>query len=112
MLADPDAMPKSIDSGARRYERLHTQFMRASANRREGTRMLPTAETAPPANSPPCIHETHMLKLGSSPAQRKFRDDKRDSLTAQCRNCEVRPLCNGGCPKRLPLSRGGEPGQN
>jgi uncharacterized protein len=59
------------------------------------------------------IHETHMLKLVSSPEQRKFGDDKRDSLTAQCKRCEVRALCNGGCPKdRFTLSRDGEPGQN
>jgi uncharacterized protein len=59
------------------------------------------------------IHETHMLKLISSPEQRKFGQDKRDTLTAQCRSCEVRHLCNGGCPKdRFALSRDGEPGQN
>jgi uncharacterized protein len=59
------------------------------------------------------IHETHMLKLVSSPEQRKFGDDKRDSLTAQCQRCEVKALCNGGCPKdRFTLSRDGEPGQN
>jgi uncharacterized protein len=59
------------------------------------------------------IHQTHLLKLVASPEQRKFGDDKRDTLTAQCRNCEVRPLCNGGCPKdRFTLSRDGEPGQN
>ena len=59
------------------------------------------------------IHETHMSKLVSSPEQRKFGDDKRDSLTAQCKRCEVRALCNGGCPKdRFILSRDGEPGQN
>jgi uncharacterized protein len=59
------------------------------------------------------IHETHMLKLIASPEQRKFGQDKRDKLTEQCRNCEVRPLCNGGCPKdRFALSRDGEPGQN
>jgi uncharacterized protein len=59
------------------------------------------------------IHETHMLKLVASPEQRKFGQDKRDTLTAQCRNCEVRPLCNGGCPKdRFALSVDGEPGQN
>ena len=59
------------------------------------------------------IHQTHMLKLVASPAQRKFGDDKRDTLTAQCRRCEVRPLCNGGCPKdRFTLSNDGEPGQN
>jgi len=59
------------------------------------------------------IHETHMLKLIGSPEQRKFGQDKRDALTAQCRRCDVRALCNGGCPKdRFALSRDGEPGQN
>jgi uncharacterized protein len=59
------------------------------------------------------IHQTHMLKLVASPEQRKFGDDKRDTLTAQCRSCEVRPLCNGGCPKdRFALSSDGEAGQN
>ena len=54
-----------------------------------------------------------MLQLVSSPQQRKFGEDKRDSLTEQCRGCEVRSLCNGGCPKdRFSLSRDGEPGQN
>jgi uncharacterized protein len=59
------------------------------------------------------IHQTHMLELVSSPEQRRFGDDKRDTLTAQCRECEVRHLCNGGCPKdRFALSRDGEPGHN
>jgi uncharacterized protein len=59
------------------------------------------------------IHQTHMLKLVASPAQRKFGDDKRDQLTAQCQRCEVRGLCHGGCPKdRFAVSRDGEPGQN
>jgi uncharacterized protein len=59
------------------------------------------------------IHQTHMLKLMSSPEQRRFGDDKRDSLTAQCRSCDVRQLCNGGCPKdRFASSRDGESGQN
>ncbi len=59
------------------------------------------------------IHETHMLELMASPEQRKFGLDKRDALTAQCRSCEVRALCNGGCPKdRFALSRDGEEGQN
>ncbi len=46
------------------------------------------------------IHETHMLTLMASPEQRKFGLDKRDSLTSQCQSCQVRTLCNGGCPKR------------
>jgi uncharacterized protein len=59
------------------------------------------------------IHETHMLTLVASPEQRKFGQDKRDTLTGQCQQCEVRPLCNGGCPKdRFTLSRDGEPGHN
>jgi uncharacterized protein len=54
-----------------------------------------------------------LLKLISSPEQRKLGDDKRDSLTQQCQRCEVRPLCNGGCPKeRFVLSRQGDPRQN
>jgi len=59
------------------------------------------------------IHETHMLTMVASAQQRKFGDDKRDLLTAQCQGCEVKHLCNGGCPKdRFALSRDGEPGQN
>jgi uncharacterized protein len=59
------------------------------------------------------IHETHLVNLVASAEQRKFGDDKRDSLTPQCQRCEVRPLCNGGCPKdRFTLSCDGDPGQN
>jgi uncharacterized protein len=59
------------------------------------------------------IHETHLLELVASPAQRKFGLDKRDTLTAKCRECDVRALCNGGCPKdRFALAKDGEPGQN
>ena len=59
------------------------------------------------------IHEAHLLQLIASPEQRKFGQDKRDTLTAQCRNCTVLSWCNGGCPKdRFALSRDGEAGQN
>lgn len=59
------------------------------------------------------IHETHMLELVASPQQRQFGEAKRDTLTGQCRECEVRPLCNGGCPKdRFVESRDGEAGHN
>ncbi|MBC7898428.1 MAG: anaerobic sulfatase maturase [Saprospiraceae bacterium] len=59
------------------------------------------------------IHETHMQDMMASSEQRKFGQDKQDTLTAQCKRCEVRNLCNGGCPKdRFSLSRDGEPGQN
>lgn len=59
------------------------------------------------------IHQTHMRALVDSPAQRRFGQDKLDTLTAQCRSCTVRDWCNGGCPKdRFALSRDGEPGHN
>jgi uncharacterized protein len=59
------------------------------------------------------IHKTHMLELVASPQQRKFGLDKRDALTRQCRECDVRALCNGGCPKeRFALAQDGEPGHN
>ena len=59
------------------------------------------------------ILEKHMIELIALPAQRRFGQDKRDTLTRQCRECEVRPLCNGGCPKeRFMAARDGEPGQN
>jgi uncharacterized protein len=59
------------------------------------------------------IHDKHLLELVASPAQRAFGQAKRDSLTTQCQRCEVRPVCNGGCPKdRFAASRDGEPGHN
>jgi uncharacterized protein len=59
------------------------------------------------------IHKTHMLELVASPQQRQFGLDKRESLTRQCRDCEVRALCNGGCPKeRFAAAHDGEPGHN
>jgi len=59
------------------------------------------------------IHQAHMLELVARPEQRKFGQDKRDTLTQQCQACEVRSLCNGGCPKdRFAVSRDGEPGHN
>jgi uncharacterized protein len=59
------------------------------------------------------IHETHMVELVAKPQQRAFGMAKLDALTAQCRDCKVRHLCNGGCPKdRFSTSRSGEEGHN
>jgi uncharacterized protein len=50
--------------------------------------------------------------LVDSPAQVAFGNAKRDTLPQVCRACDVRFLCNGGCPKdRLP-GPDGEPGPN
>jgi uncharacterized protein len=54
-----------------------------------------------------------MLDLVASPTQQKFGLDKQATLTKQCLNCDVRFLCNGGCPKdRFVSALDGEPGHN
>jgi len=59
------------------------------------------------------IHETQMVELIAKPQQRAFGLAKRDTLTAQCRDCKVRHLCNGGCPKdRFSTARDGEDKHN
>jgi uncharacterized protein len=59
------------------------------------------------------IHKTHMQTLVSSPEQREFGQNERNSLTTQCQKCAVKPLCNGGCPKdRFVSSQDGEAAQN
>ena len=59
------------------------------------------------------IHQTHLLKLVSSPEERKLGDDKRDTSTPVCQYCEVRSLCNGGCPRdRFVVSSDGHSGRN
>jgi uncharacterized protein len=59
------------------------------------------------------IHETPLLELVASARQRAFGDAKRDTLTRQCRSCEVREFCHGDCPKdRFATSRDGEPGHS
>lgn len=59
------------------------------------------------------IAETHMIDMVGSPQQRQFGNDKQAKLTRQCLECDVRFLCNGGCPKdRFVDSVDGEPGHN
>lgn len=54
-----------------------------------------------------------MLDLIDLPKQRKFGQDKRDTLTQFCRDCDVKFACNGGCPKdRFATTPSGEPGQH
>ena len=59
------------------------------------------------------IKEQHMLTMVASEQQRRFGEDKRDTLTQFCLDCDVRSSCNGGCPKdRFAVSPYGEPGQH
>ena len=59
------------------------------------------------------IKDTPMLELVLSPQQQKFGQDKLDTLTQFCLDCDVRFACNGGCPKdRFATARSGETGQH
>jgi uncharacterized protein len=59
------------------------------------------------------IRDKTMLELVALPRQHKFGQDKRDTLTTFCLECDVRFACNGGCPKdRFATSPYGEPGQH
>ena len=59
------------------------------------------------------IMETSLGELAWSDAAETFGNDKRDTLTNQCRSCQFRFACNGGCPKhRILTSKDGEPGHN
>jgi uncharacterized protein len=59
------------------------------------------------------IRETPLGQLLGSQAQRAFGEAKRDALPRYCRDCEVRAMCNGGCPKyRFIRTPDGELGLN
>ena len=59
------------------------------------------------------VMDTPMEALVESTFQRKFGTDKRDTLPQYCLDCEVRFVCNGGCPKnRFIKTPSGEDGLN
>jgi uncharacterized protein len=59
------------------------------------------------------IKEVHMLTMVASEQQRKFGNDKRDTLPRYCRECPVRFACHGGCPRnRFIRTPEGEEGLN
>ena len=59
------------------------------------------------------IKKTHMIELVASEKQRKFGQDKQDTLPRYCQACDVRFACNGGCPKdRFIQTPDGEAGLN
>ena len=59
------------------------------------------------------ITQTHMVELMAKPQQRKFGNDKRDTLPQFCLDCDVRFACHGECPKnRFIDTPDGEPGLN
>jgi uncharacterized protein len=59
------------------------------------------------------IADTDMIELVAGDRQRKFGQDKLDTLPPQCLNCEVRFACHGECPKnRFTTTTAGDPGLN
>jgi len=59
------------------------------------------------------ILKTPMIELVASDKQRKFGQDKWDTLPQYCRNCEFIYICNGECPKnRFMETPDGEAGLN
>lgn len=59
------------------------------------------------------LRQRPLLAMVSSPQQQQFGQAKRDALPRYCRECSVRFVCNGGCPKdRVLHTPDGEPGLN
>lgn len=59
------------------------------------------------------IMEQALGDMATSVRQRKFGDDKANTLPHYCRTCEVRFACHGECPKhRFLKTPDGEPGLN
>ncbi len=59
------------------------------------------------------IYKTPLVELLESPAQRAFGRAKLETLPRYCRECSVKAMCNGGCPKnRFVATPDGETGLN
>jgi uncharacterized protein len=59
------------------------------------------------------ILKTPMIELVASEKQRKFGQNKKETLPRYCRQCKVLHICNGECPKnRFVETPDGEPGLN
>ena len=66
-----------------------------------------------PENKLGNVMVSDLEQMVSSPQQKKFGLDKRESLPRMCRQCDVRFACNGECPKhRFLTTPDGEPGLN
>ncbi len=59
------------------------------------------------------IQDIPLIDMVGSAQQQRFGQAKRDLLPQYCRECAVRFVCNGGCPKDRTLTApDGEPGLN
>ena len=59
------------------------------------------------------VTETPMRDMVWTDKQFAFGEDKRAGLTSQCKSCEFKFACNGGCPKqRFAVNKQGESNHN
>ncbi|MBT4494975.1 MAG: anaerobic sulfatase maturase [Gammaproteobacteria bacterium] len=59
------------------------------------------------------LNERSMRSMVESPKMKEFARAKKTSLPAFCLACDVKDMCNGGCPKdRIITTPDGEPGLN
>lgn len=59
------------------------------------------------------LSEQPLADLLAARQQRAFEDAKRDTLSAQCRRCDVLAACRGGCPRhRFLHAPGGGPAES
>lgn len=59
------------------------------------------------------IHQQTIEEMNNSEQAIAFGQTKRDTLTPDCRRCDFRFVCHGGCPKhRFAVSPTGHPGHN
>ena len=59
------------------------------------------------------IRAEPLIQLALSAKQQAFGQAKASTLPRQCLECDVRFVCNGGCPKnRILTTEDGEPGLN
>ncbi|MCB5186090.1 anaerobic sulfatase maturase [Methylobacillus gramineus] len=59
------------------------------------------------------INQDALVSMVNSPQNIKFGQDKLDNISKDCLGCEVRPVCNGGCPKhRFEFSSDGRRNRN
>jgi len=59
------------------------------------------------------LRDQTLTTMVESPQQKRFGNDKRDTLPQYCQKCEVKMHCNGECPKhRFLTTPDGEPGLN
>jgi uncharacterized protein len=59
------------------------------------------------------ITDSRLVDIVESAAQREFGAVKERTLSSECKDCEVKFACHGGCPKhRFLRAPNGEPGLN